>query len=146
MWLSQNMDAGGGGGGFALLSHAQLQQAPSHLEHSIVQAPGQGAQVLQQGALVREGEVEAQVPRVLPEAHLAQELRHAVLVHAWDDALVVRQQHLRACPACGGVQGNGPTLLLVAARCGPIICQLARSSTGMQAASEWLAQAKCPAW
>ena len=37
--------------------------------------------MLQQGALVREGEVEAEVARVLPEELLAQELPHAARIH-----------------------------------------------------------------
>ena len=50
----------------------------AHLEEALVVAPGRGPHMLQQRALMREGEVEGQVARVLPVAHLAQEVRRAL--------------------------------------------------------------------
>ena len=75
-----------------------------HLEGALVQAPGQGPQVLQQGALVREGEVEAQVAGVLPEEGLAQELPHAALVHARLPPAL--PQNLRACLSAAACPPN----------------------------------------
>jgi len=57
-WRSVNRGIAAGGG---------------HLEVAVVELPGGGPEVLQQAALVGEGEVEAQVAAVLPEGHLAQE-------------------------------------------------------------------------
>ena len=51
--------------------------------------------MLQQAALVGEGEVEGQVARVLPEAHLAQKLSHAGLVHAWSSHVLLGLPHLQ---------------------------------------------------
>ena len=68
-----------------------------HLEGALVQAPGQGSQVLQEGALVREGEVEAQVAGVLPEEGLAQEFPHTALVHARLPPAL--PQYLCTCPS-----------------------------------------------
>ena len=44
----------------------------THLEQALVIAPGHGTQVLQQGALVGEGEVEGQVAGILSEAQLSE--------------------------------------------------------------------------
>ena len=46
-----------------------------YLEQALVEAPGRGAQVLQQRALVREREMVRQVARILAVAHLLQEGR-----------------------------------------------------------------------
>lgn len=46
----------------------------AHLKVGLVPAPRAGTQVLQQRALVGEGEVEGQVAAVLPVAHLPQEV------------------------------------------------------------------------
>ena len=53
--------------------------------------------MLQEGALVREGEVEAQVAGVLPEEGLAQEFPHTALVRA--RLLPALLQDLCTCPS-----------------------------------------------
>ena len=57
----------------------------TNLEQALVQPPGDKAEVLQEGALVGEGEVEGQVAGVLPVPHLLHEL--AAAVHARRPAL-----------------------------------------------------------
>ena len=59
------------------------------LEVAVVKLPGGCSQVLQEAALVGEGEMEAQVPAVLPERHLAQELLAAGLLAVIAQLLVL---------------------------------------------------------
>lgn len=59
-------------------SVAQASGEGVHLEGSLVEAPGARPQVLEQGALVCEGEVEGQVAAVLAVAHLSEEDTAAV--------------------------------------------------------------------
>ena len=62
----------------ASASQARRGQAPwptcaplaPRLELALVKLPGAGAQVLKQGALVREGEMEGEVASILPVPHL----------------------------------------------------------------------------
>lgn len=55
-------------------------QGWNYLEEALVQAPGNEAEVLQEGALMGEGEVKGQVAGILPVPHLLHEL--AAAVHA----------------------------------------------------------------
>ena len=86
-----------------------------HLEHALVEAPGGGAQVLEEGALVGEGEVEGEVARIVTEGHLADEViaRHRLFAAAFQLQLpllhhVVDMAHADlAVVDVGGEAGGG---------------------------------------